>query len=415
MLPPLSSVDQIERVVREEWGRILAIMVKNLGDFQLAEDCMQDALIAAMQHWEKNGMPRSPAAWLLQVARRRAIDRIRRDQNFAAKQAELSYLYDLEQTGEAYEERAVIPDERLQMIFICCHPILAEKSRIALTLRALGGLNTEQIAAAFLDSPEAMQRRITRAKHAIADAGLAYREPEPSDVPERLHSVLRTLYLIFNEGYSASSGAELTRVDLSDEAIRLVRIAAQLMPEECEVQGLQALMLLHDSRRHARVGPNGELITLEHQNRARWSRAKIEEGTKILQSCLPKGRPGPYQVQAAISGVHANSPDWEHTDWAQIVELYEVLMSMEATAVVELNHAVALCLAGQVEKAQVCLTRLANSKDMQKYVPFHSARAEVFKRLGQDSDAKAALQEALALVQNEAEATFLRSKLAELG
>ena len=412
MLPPLSPSEQIERVVREEWGRILAVMLKSLGDFQLAEDCMQDALLAAMQHWEKNGLPQSPAAWLLQVARRRAIDRIRRDQSFAAKQAELSYLYDLEQSGAGYEERAVIPDERLQMIFICCHPILTEKSRVALTLRALGGLNTEQIAAAFIDSPEAMQRRITRAKHTIADAGLAYIEPEPSDLPERLHSVLRTLYLIFNEGYSASSGSELTRVDLSDEAIRLVRITAQLMPDECEVLGLLALVLLHDSRRHARSGPNGELITLEHQNRARWSRAKIEEGTMILQNCLPKGRPGPYQVQAAISGVHANSADWAQTDWAQIVDLYELLISMEESVVIELNHAVALCMAGRVELADTCLSRLAKIKDMQKYAPFHSARAEVFGKLGRVKDAKEALEQALTLVQNEAEAEFLRTKLA---
>jgi len=346
-----TSKDEIERVVREEWGRILASLVKTLGDFQLAEDCLQDALISAFEHWERSGLPRSPAAWLLKVARRKAIDRIRRDRGFAAKLPELTYLYELENSVDDVEEGGVISDERLQMIFICCHPALAEKSRVALTLRSLGGLSTDQIAAAFLDTGEAMQRRITRAKIKIKGAGIAYKVPEVEDLPERLASVLRTLYLIFNEGYSASSGEALTRVDLSNEAIRLARITAHLMPDECEVQGLLALMLLHDSRRSTRVGGNGEVVTLKHQNRARWNRAKIEEGTAILQACLPLGRTGPYQIQAAISGVHAHSVDWKSTDWAQIVELYAALLCFENTPVVQLNQAVAMSMVGTPERA----------------------------------------------------------------
>lgn len=411
MGPSLTLKGQIEQVVREEWGRILASLVKTLGDFQMAEDCLQDALISALEHWGRSGLPRSPAAWLLQVARRKAIDRIRRDKGFAAKFPELSYLYDLENSFEDEEERGVIPDERLQMIFICCHPALAEKSRVALTLRSLGGLTTDQIAAAFLDSGEAMQRRITRAKIKIKGAGIAYKMPEAEDLPSRLASVLRTIYLIFNEGYYASTGNALTRVDLSDEAIRLARIVDGLMPDECEVQGLLALMLLHDSRRSARVGEGGKVITLEHQDHSAWSSDKIKEGTALLQNCLPKGRPGPYQIQAAISGVHAHSADWESTDWAQIVELYGVLLQFEPTPVVQLNQAVAMCMSGNAEMALTVLEGLENMSD---YAPFYLAQAEVFGRLGRRHDAKNALSLALENTQNTAEATFIREKLGYL-
>ena len=392
----------------------MASLVKTLGDFQMAEDCLQDALLSAFTHWERSGLPRSPAAWLLQVARRKAIDRIRRDKSFAVKIPELSYLYELENTPENEEESSVIPDERLQMIFICCHPALAEKSRVALTLRALGGLSTDQIAAAFLDTGEAMQRRITRAKQKIKGAGIAYKIPDAADLPDRLASVLRTLYLIFNEGYSASSGDALTRVDLSDEAIRLARIAAVLMPDECEVQGVLALMLLHDSRRSARVGEAGEIVTLEHQNRAQWCRAKIAEGTAILQRCLPLGSVGPYQIQAAISGVHAHSIDWASTDWAQIVDLYGVLYQIEPTPVVQLNQAVAMCMVGHVEQAARILNALETDQNMLSYVPFYMAQAEVFQRLKQVRRAKEALGKALEHTQNAVEAEHIRGKLGYL-
>ena len=414
MPSPLSSKDQIERVVREEWGRILSIMVKTLGDFQFAEDYIQNALIAAMTHWDRNGLPRSPAAWLLQVARRKAIDRLRRDKSFANKEAELSYLFDLENIHADEKEQAVIPDERLQMIFVCCHPALAEKSRVALTLRALGGLNTDQIAAAFLDSPDTMRRRITRAKQKIAGAGIPYKVPETEDLPVRLASVLRTLYLVFNEGYSASSGRDLTRVDLSNEAIRLARITARLMPESCEVQGLLALMLLHDARRHARVGPEGELIALENQNRARWNADQIKEGTAILEACLVKGEIGPYQIQAVISGVHGVSADWGDTDWAQIIDLYGLLYRFEPTPVVRLNQAVALCMDDRLEPAEKILNALAELDDMQGYLPFHLARAELFQRMQNSNQAHDALSRALECSQNEAEATFIRGKLSQL-
>ncbi|WP_439143312.1 RNA polymerase sigma factor [Planktotalea sp.] len=411
MSPSLTSKDEIERVVREEWGRILASLVKTLGDFQMAEDCLQDALISAFEHWERSGLPNSPAGWLLKTARRKAIDRIRRDRGFAAKLPELTYLYELENVIDDAEESAVIPDERLQMIFICCHPALAEKSRVALTLRSLGGLSTDQIAAAFLDTGEATQRRITRAKVKIKGAGIAYKVPDPEDLPARLDSVLRTLYLIFNEGYSASSGDALTRVDLSDEAIRLARITAALMPDECEVQGLLALMLLHDSRRSARVGPLGEVVTLEHQNREMWDRGKIEEGTAILQACLPLRRTGPYQIQAAISGVHAHSDAWERTDWAQIVDLYSALLQFENTSVVRLNQAVATSMAGDVEQALSALNLL---DDLESYAPFHLARAEVFGRLKRMPAAKEALGLALEHTQNAGQAEFIRKKLGYL-
>lgn len=414
MVPPLTSKDQIERVVREEWGRILASLVKTLGDFQMAEDCLQDALLSAFEHWERSGLPRSPAAWLLQVARRKAIDRIRRDRGFAAKLPELTYLYELENSPEDEEESGVIPDERLQMIFICCHPALAEKSRVALTLRSLGGLSTDQIAAAFLDTGEAMQRRITRAKQKIKGAGIAYKVPEPEDLPDRLTSVLRTLYLIFNEGYAASTGDVLTRVDLSDEAIRLARITAALMPDECEVQGLLALMLLHDSRRIARVGEDGEIVTLEHQDRADWNKVMIDEGTVLLQNCLPLRRTGPYQIQAAISGVHAHADHWADTDWAQIVELYGVLYQYEPTPVVQLNQAVAMCMAGLVAQAERVLRELSALPDMQSYVPFYMAQAEVFQRLHKVQDAKDALGCALEHTQNAVEAEHIRGKLGYL-
>lgn len=411
ILSPSLLSEQIERVVREEWGRILAIMVKTLGDFQLAEDCTQEALISAMSHWQRNGLPRSPAAWLLKVARRKAIDRLRRDQIFKHKKAELSYLYDLENADEETDENSVIPDERLEMIFICCHPALAEKSRIALTLRSLGGLSTEQIASAFLDTGEAMQRRITRAKQKISGAGIAYKIPEAEDLPARISSVLRTLYLIFNEGYSASVGSDLTRVDLSDEAIRLTRIAVELMPEECEVQGLLALMLLHDSRRTSRVEHDGTLIALEYQNRSQWDNDKIDEGTALLQACLPKGRSGPYQIQAAISGVHAHAADWDSTDWPQIVELYSVLLRFEANSVVRLNQAVAMSMVGKSEHALQVLNGL---DDMDGYTPFHLARAEVLDKLGHAANAKAALERALELTQNTIEAAFICTKLGYL-
>jgi RNA polymerase sigma-70 factor (ECF subfamily) len=264
---------------------------------------------------------------------------------------------------------------------------------------------------AFLDSGEAMQRRITRAKQKIAGAGIAYKVPEAEDLPDRLNSVLRTLYLIFNEGYLASSGDALTRVDLSDEAIRLVRIVAMLMPKECEVQGLLALMLLHDSRRSARVGKDGALIPLEQQDRARWNKEMILDGTAILQASLAKGRVGPYQVQAALSGVHAHSADWAATDWVQIVDLYCVLLQFEPTPVVRLNQAVAMSMAGQFEQAASVLEELSALKDMQSYLGFHLARAEVFERLGRTEDVKAALGLALEATQNTTEAAFIRTKL----
>ena len=296
MFPPLSTEQVIERTVCEEWGRILASLVSGLNDLQLAEDCLQEAVISALDHWGKNGLPRSPSAWLITVARRKALDKLRRAQNFARKENEIAYLLELENRSLDDPMTETIPDKRLDMIFTCCHPALERKSQVALTLRTLGGLSMDEIAAAFLDKPSSMQKRITRAKQQIARGGIPYEVPQDADLPERTSAVLSVLYLIFNEGYSANSGTAVLRSDLSGEAIRLTRIIAALLPNDCEAAGLLALMLLHDSRRNARVGPAGEMIALEDQNRKRWDREKIQEGVAILKETLPKQGIGPYQI-----------------------------------------------------------------------------------------------------------------------
>jgi RNA polymerase sigma-70 factor (ECF subfamily) len=317
MLPPQSLDRAIERCVREEWGRILASLVKRLGDFQLAEDCLQDAVLVAMNTWAVKGLPKSPAGWLISVARRKAIDRMRRSSNFASKQGEIAYLMDIESVTE--DEVEGFGDERLEMIFTCCHPALEEKTRVALTLRTLGGLSTEEIAAAFLDNVDAMSARLTRAKKKIAAAGIPYRVPEPGELAERLGSVLTVIYLIFNKG--------IERGDLSGEAIRLGRIILDLMPEEPEVAGLLALMLVHDARRAARLDMTGAFVPLDAQNRSRWNRTKIEEGVALLKVALGRGRVGPFQLQAAIHAVHGQAATWGETDWTEIGLCHPALRS----------------------------------------------------------------------------------------
>lgn len=404
MLPPRTPEDAIQRCVREEWGRILASLVKSTNDFQLAEDCLQDAVIVAMEKWSVEGMPKSPAGWLISVARRKAIDRLRRSQNFASKQGEIAYLMDLENQFDEDADVTVIPDKRLEMIFTCCHPALEEKTCVALTLRTLAGLSTEEIASAFLDKTDAMTARLTRAKKKIQATGISYAVPQPSDLSERLGSVLTVIYLVFNQG--------IERGDLSGEAIRLGRIVFALLPEECEVAGLLALMLLHDARRAARIGNAGEFVPLEAQNRARWDRAKIDEGVALLETTLPKGRVGPYQLQAAINAVHGQAATWDDTDWVEIAALYGVLYRVQPSPVVRINQAVALSYAESIASGLAVLNEVAT--ELERYQPYWAARADFLMRAGQAHQARECYEQAISLSTNVQEQGFLRSKMERL-
>jgi len=388
MSPSLSSERIIERTIREERGRILASLVGSLNDLQLAEDCLQDAVLSAMSHWQRNGLPRSPAGWLITVARRKALDKLRRDQVFSKKQAEIAILLELESRNLDEVMFDAIPDSRLELIFICCHPSLDTKSQVALTLRTLGGLSTEEIAGAFLDTPQAMQQRITRAKRKIAQEKIPFVVPERSELPERTKTVLSVIYLIFNEGYSATQGASAHRRDLTDEAIRLARILMGLLPNDTEVAGLLALMLLHDSRRMARTDHDGNLVPLQDQNRKRWNQSKIVEGTEILEKILPLNRIGPYQLQAAISGVHAKSKTWEQTDWLEIAALYDLLFAIQPSPVVRINQAVAISYASSPEDGLKLLRDVSEVAKIQKYQPYFAALGDLQERAGQITQAR---------------------------
>jgi len=348
--PQIHTQNAIERIVRKDWGQILAILVKHIGDIQLAEDCLQDAMESALNHWHRSGVPRVPMAWLLQTARRKAIDRIRRTKNFESKQAEYALLIEQENNHDYEMTREAIPDERLRMIFTCCHPAIEEKARVALTLRTLGGLTTSEIALAFLDQEKAMAQRLVRAKRKIRDAGIGYEIPDREFWPDRLNSVLSVLYLIFNEGYRASSGDTPVRHDLCEEAIRLTRAISALIPQEPEITGLLALMLLHHSRSCARHD-QGKLVIMQDQDRSRWSADLITEGKRLVVEALELGKPGPYQIQAAISAVHADANKHSETDWHQIALLYGQLYTMTPSHVVRLNQAVAVSYAQGVDAA----------------------------------------------------------------
>ena len=412
MLPPLQPDAAIQAVIREDWGRILALLTQRIGDFQLAEDSLQDAVETALKLWPETGMPWSPAAWLIKTARNKTIDRLRRDQNFARKQGEIAFLTDISQADNIIETRT-IPDKRLEMIFTCCHPALAEKSRIALTLRTLGGLTTDEIAGAFLDKPAAMAQRLVRAKSKIRLAGIPYEIPGLKDLPERLSGVLAVIYLIFNEGYAASSGAERQRINLIDEAIRLARIMRSLMPEETEISGLLALMLLHDSRRSARTDKAGQMIALEHQDRSLWKRHKITEGQDVLKSAMGQKRIGPYQIQAAISALHVEALSWEQTDWPQILALYNLLYQMNPSPVIRLNQVAAASYA-QSPEAGLDILETISRKDMETYQPYFAVKADLHLRAGNNGPARRAFEKAIALSRNESETAFLRARLATI-
>ncbi|MFC7291431.1 RNA polymerase sigma factor [Hirschia litorea] len=414
MLPPYSLEQTIARIVREEWGRILSCIVKNVGDFQLAEDVLQDAVEAALKTWPEKGVPKSPAAWLITTSHRKAIDRLRRLNNFKKKQADIAYLSQLPVYDIEEDNALTIPDERLEMIFTCCHPALDEKTQIALTLRTIGGLKTEEIARAFLDTSSAMAQRLVRAKKKIKLAAIPYKIPDQQMMPSRLRGVLAVVYLIFNEGYSASSGENLTRVNLSNEAIRLARILVQLLPHEPEVLGLYALLLLHDARRYARLDKQGRMVALEHQDRSLWDQQKAEEGNHTVKQALAKGAVGPYQLQACISALHVGAADWESTDWPQICGLYALLYQMQPTPIVRINQAIALSYGSSLQAGIEVLHTLENTHDMTKNASFLLAKADVCERSGEVVPALRLLESALAFADNDIERAFVARKVESL-
>ena len=411
---PDPSRAAVETTIREHWGYILATLVRYVRDIDVAEDVLQDAAVAALQHWPCSGVPEHPRAWLLQTARRRAIDLFRRDARFKAKREELERMVAMEQRAPGNLAEETIVDERLSLIFTCCHPALGEQARVALTLRTLGGLTTTEIARAFLVPETTMAQRLVRAKHKIKAANIPYRVPPPELWLERLESVLAVIYFIFNEGYSATSGGRPTRADLCDEAIRLGGVVVALAPHESEGLGLLALMLLHDSRRVARADAEGNFVALEHQDRELWDRERIDAGERLLRKALAMGRAGPYQIQAAISAVHAHADSHADTDWREITGLYRKLYELTPSWVVKLNEVVALSFAEGAEAGLDALAELERLELCERYQPFHAARADLLRRAERREEAAAAYRRALESTDNLAERGFLERRLKEL-
>jgi RNA polymerase sigma-70 factor (ECF subfamily) len=416
MNQPAGTRGTVDAIYRSESRRVLATLIRLLGDFDLAEEAMHDAFRAALEQWADEGVPSNPRAWLVSTGRFKAIDAMRRRSRFDAYGTldDLAEQLDTQISDAAEYDDSSVEDDRLRLIFTCCHPALPPDAQVALTLREVCDLTTEEIARAFITSASTLAQRIVRAKAKIRDARIPYEVPSRAELPDRLDSVLRVIYLVFNEGYSASSGESLTRHDLSTEAIRLGRLLVELLPEP-EAMGLLALMLLHESRRPARTSPDGDLVLLQDQDRSLWNREQIAEGSALVQRALSSRRFGPYTLQAAIAAVHAEAPDAASTDWEEIVGLYDVLMRVDPSPVVELNRAAAVAMRDGPMKALEIVEEILARGDLLDYHLAHAARADLCRRLGKTAEARSSYERALSLTQQEPERRFLERRLRELG